>query len=79
MPRERCPEASTKCVVEKNMTTLSLLSDADLLDEAQRLAANERSATAALVRCLIEVEDRGLHMSGGWGSNFVYCTDLLHL
>ena len=61
------------------MTTLSLLSDADLLDEAQRLAANERSATAALVRCLIEVEDRGLHMSGGWGSMFVYCTDLLHL
>ena len=61
------------------MSTLSLLSNAELLEEAQRLAANECQATAALVRCLIEVEDRGLHLSGGWGSMFVYCTDVLHL
>ena len=66
-------------MVEESMTTLSLLSNAELLDEAQRLAANEYQSTAALVRCLIEVEDRGLHMSGGWGSMFVYCTDVLHL
>ena len=61
------------------MTTLSLLSNVELLEEAQRLAANESQATAALVRCLIEVEDRGLHLAGGWGSMFVYCTDVLHL
>ena len=61
------------------MSTLSLLSNAELLEEAQRLATSECQATAALVRCLIEVEDRGLHLSGGWGSMFVYCTDVLHL
>ena len=61
------------------MPTLSLLSNAELLEEAHRLAASERQATAGLVRCLIEVEDRGLHLAGGWGSMFVYCTDVLHL
>ena len=61
------------------MSTLSMLSNAELLEEAQRLAASECQATAALVRCLIEVEDRGLHLAGGWGSMFVYCTDVLHL
>lgn len=61
------------------MSTLSLLSNAELLEEAQRLAASECQATVALVRCLIEVEDRGLHLAGGWGSMFVYCTDVLHL
>lgn len=61
------------------MSTLSRLSNAELLEEARRLAASECQATAALVRCLIEVEDRGLHLAGGWGSMFVYCTDVLHL
>jgi hypothetical protein len=61
------------------MSTFSLLSNAELLEEAQRLVASECQATAALVRCLIEVEDRGLHLAGGWGSMFVYCTDVLHL
>ena len=58
---------------------LSLLSNIELLDEAQRLAANERTATAALVRCLIEVEDRALHLAQGCASMFVYCTDVLRL
>ena len=66
-------------MVEESMSTLSLLSNAELLEEAQRLAASECQATAALVRCLIEVEGRGLHLAGGWGSMFVYCTDVLHL
>ena len=35
-------------MVEESMTTLSLLSNAELLDEAQRLAASECQATAAL-------------------------------
>ena len=61
------------------MSTLSLLSNAELLEEAQRLVASECQATAELVRCLMEVEDRGLHLAGGWGSMFVYCTDVLHL
>ena len=61
------------------MTTFSQLSNAELLEEVQRLAASERSATAALVRCLIEVEDRALHLAQGCASMFVYCTDVLHL
>ena len=61
------------------MRTLSLLSNVELLDEAQRLAASERTATAALVRCLIEVEDRSLHLAQGCSSMFVYCIDVLHL
>ena len=61
------------------MTTLSLLSNTELLEEAQRLAGSERTATAALVRCLIEVEDRELHLAQGCASMFVYCTDVLHL
>ena len=59
------------------MTTLCLLSNAELLEEAQRLASSERAATAALVRCLIEVEDRALHLAQGCPSMFVYCTDVL--
>ena len=66
-------------VVEESMTTLSLLSNTELLEEAQRLAASERTATTALVRCLIEVEDRALHLAQGCASMFVYCTDVLHL
>ena len=56
----------------------SSLSNGELLAEALRLAANERRATAALVRCLIEVEDRSLHLAQGY-SLFVYCTDVLRL
>ena len=78
-PQDRDPDASKSCVVEESMSTLSLLSNAELLEEARRLAASECQATAALVRCLIEVEDRGLHLAGDWGSMFVYCTDVLHL
>ena len=55
------------------MSTLSLLSNVELLEEAQRLAASERHATAGLVRCLIEVEDRRMHLAGGCGSMFAYC------
>ena len=61
------------------MTTFSELSNVELLEEAQRLALTERTATAALVRCLIEVEDRALHLAQGCASMFVYCTDILHL
>jgi hypothetical protein len=66
-------------MLEENMTMFSSLSNGELLAEAQRLATNEREATTALVRCLIEVEDRGLHLGLGCGSMFSYCTDVLRL
>ena len=64
------------------MTTnnsLACLSDGELLDEAKRLAAIEREATAALIRSLAEIKARGLHLAMGFSSMFGYCTRILHL
>ena len=55
------------------------LSDAELLNEVKRLAANEREATADLIRSLAEVEARQLHLAVGCSSMFGYCTQVLHL
>jgi hypothetical protein len=58
---------------------LARLSDAELLAETIRLARTERDATVALIRCLIEVEARRLHLAQGRSSLFTYCTQVLHL
>ena len=55
------------------------MSDGDLLAEVTRLAACERSATAALVALLAEVDARQLHLAEGCSSLFVYCTERLRL
>jgi hypothetical protein len=55
------------------------LSDAELLAEATRLAGVERRATVALIRCLMEVEARRLHLAQGCSSMFRYCTQVLRL
>ena len=54
-------------------------SNDELLIEADRLAAQSRATTAALIRVLIEVERRRLHLSLGYSSLFVYCTTRLRL
>jgi hypothetical protein len=54
-------------------------SDIALLDEARRLAGAERAATAALIRCLMEVDARRLYLGQGCSSMFTYCTRVLHL
>lgn len=56
-----------------------MLDDAPLLDETKRLAADERRATAALLRALIEIDRRRLYLGLGCSSMFTYCTQVLHL
>jgi hypothetical protein len=69
-------------MLETNMapeTTFAQLSDDQLLDELHRLATNERRATVDLLRALIEVDARRLHLREGCSSLFTYCTQVLHL
>lgn len=58
---------------------LSILSDAQLVAEVTRLVAQERSATAELIRSLIELDVRRLYLAEGCSSLFTYCTEVLHL
>src|SRR5688500_14039520 len=53
--------------------------DQSLLDAAQRLATDERRATAALLRALMEIDSRRLYLGQGCASMFTYCTRVLHL
>ena len=55
------------------------LEDRALLDAAKRLAADERHATATLLRALMEIDTRRLYLGEGCASMFVYCTQVLHL
>ena len=61
------------------MTPFADLSNEELLAEVSRLAIRERQATAALIRCLMEVDSRRLYLSEGYSSLFTYCTQALHL
>jgi hypothetical protein len=58
---------------------LDTLTDDQLLLEVKRLVACERTATAALLRSLIEVDARRLYLREGCSSLFTYCTQVLHL
>lgn len=55
------------------------LSDDQLVAETRRLARDERTATAALIRRLAEVDARRLYLREGCPSLFVWCTQMLHL
>jgi hypothetical protein len=61
------------------VTPLATLSDVDLLSEAARAAAHERSATVQLVALLAELDARRLYLGEGCSSLFTYCTQVLHL
>ncbi|MEO5896619.1 MAG: hypothetical protein ABIS06_13055 [Vicinamibacterales bacterium] len=64
------------------MTTIDVLralEDRPLLDAAKRLAKEERRATAALLRTLMEIDSRRLYLGEGCASMFAYCTQVLHL
>ena len=62
-----------------NATVIGGLDDRTLLDAATRLATDERRATAALLRVLMEVDRRRLYLGEGCASMFSYCTQVLHL
>jgi hypothetical protein len=69
-------------VLQKDMTShtsLAGLKDDELIAEVQRLAGNERQATARLLRSLIELDARRLYLREGCSSLFTYCTQVLHL
>ena len=55
------------------------LEDGTLLEAAKRLAEDERRATAALLRALMEIDSRRLYLGEGCASMFSYCTRVLHL
>jgi hypothetical protein len=55
------------------------LSDEDLITETKRLAADERLATAALIRSLVELDSRRLYLAHGCATLFTYCTEVLRL
>lgn len=61
------------------ITSLSTLTDRDLIAEVKRLAQTERGATAALVASLAEMDARKLYLGEGCSSLFTYCTRVLHL
>src|SRR6187397_2771071 len=62
-----------------NDLSFAHLEDRPLLDAAKRLAADERRATATLLRVLMEIDRRRLYLGEGCASMFVYCTQVLHL
>jgi hypothetical protein len=64
------------------LTTSSRITELDdraLLDAAKRLATDERRATAALLRAIMEIDQRRLYLGEGCASMFAYCTQVLHL
>ena len=61
------------------MTLITDRSNEELLAEVTRLAFRERQATAALIRCLMEVDARRLFLAEGYSSLFTFCTQALHL
>lgn len=63
----------------KTITAYAELSDRELIAETKRLTSDERRATAALIRSLIELDARRLYLSESCSSLFKYCTDVLHL
>ena len=60
-------------------STLSLLSDKDLLASVHRAVHDERCASAHLIALLMELDTRRLYLGEGYSSLFTYCTEALHL
>jgi hypothetical protein len=57
----------------------SHLTDGDLAAQLTRLACSARHTTADLIAHLAEFEARRLHLAAGFGSLFLYCTQVLRL
>jgi hypothetical protein len=61
------------------LTSLTRLSDAELVARVKGLVARERDATAHLVAHLAELDTRDVHLREGYESLYVYCRDALGL
>src|SRR5262245_40476433 len=80
----RLQEGRQLTMVERSMQidcldAAAALSDAELIEQVKRLAANERQATVQLVAHLAEMDARRLYLGEGCSSLFTYCTQVLHL
>jgi hypothetical protein len=61
------------------LSSLTRLSDAELMTRLKSLVARERDATAQLVAHLAELDTRDVYLREGYGSLHVYCRDALGL
>jgi len=61
------------------LTSLTRLSDAELVARVKSLVARERDAAAHLVAHLAELDTRDVHLREGYESLYVYCRDALGL
>src|SRR5947207_367479 len=59
------------------LTSLTRLSDTELVSRVRSLVAREREATAEIVAHLAEFDTRDLFLREGYGSLYVYCRDAL--
>lgn len=58
----------------KPLSTFAKLSDAQLIQEVERLARAERNQTVDLIVSLEEFDRRGLFLQAGYNSLYMYCT-----
>jgi hypothetical protein len=58
------------------LTSLTRLSDAELVARLKSLVARERDATAHLVAHLAEMDTRDVHLRAGYESLYAYCRDV---
>lgn len=65
--------------VSRLLSSLTRVSDDQLIRDVARLAGCERDATAQLVAHLAELDARRLYLPAGFSSLFAYCTGVLHL
>jgi hypothetical protein len=61
------------------LTSLTRLSDAELVARVKSLVARERDATAQLVAHLAELDTRDVYLREGYGSLYAYCRGALGL
>ncbi len=61
------------------LTSLTRLSDAELVARMKSLVARERDATAQIVAHLAELDTRDVHLREGYESLYAYCRDALGL
>ena len=72
----RCPSATGH--YDMNFSTVSRLSDEELVSTVARMAQSEREASASLIAHLAELWVRRLHQRAGYASLFTYCVAVLH-
>jgi hypothetical protein len=77
-----CDERERRIMLQEYASTMASIQDltnAALLDEARRLAQEQRGAIVRLITAIAEVDARRLYLSEGYSSMFAYCTRELRL